>query len=75
MFMVWLMDQEDREDSVGDLQHLLYVDYNNGCLPQVNSVKAVANHFLDYHPNQFIIFRELLAKAIQAYEDPFEGIN
>ena len=70
--MVWLMDQEDREDSVGALQHLLYTDYNNGCLPQVNSVKSVATHFLDHHPTQFILFRELLAEAIRAYEDPFE---
>lgn len=73
MFMVWLMDQEDREDAVGALKDLIYADYNNGCLPVVNSSKAVADHFLDQHPNQFIMFRELLAEAIRAYEDPLEG--
>jgi hypothetical protein len=70
MFMVWLMDQEDREDAVGDLYRLIYTDYNNGCLPRINSSKAVAIHFLDHHPNQFILFRDLLTEAIRAYEDP-----
>jgi hypothetical protein len=75
MFMVWLMDQEDREDAVGDLQQMLFADYNNGCLPQVKSVRDVALHMLDYHPKFYLIFRDLLAAALKAYEDPFEGIN
>jgi hypothetical protein len=70
MFMVWLMEQEDRQDAVGDLRTLLFADYNNGCMPQVSSAKSVVVHFLDKHPNQFILFRDLLAEAIKAYEDP-----
>ena len=68
--MVWLMEQDDREDAVGDLRKLLFADYNNGCLPQVSSAKSVAVHFLDHHPKQFLFFRDLLEKAIKAYEDP-----
>lgn len=64
------MEQDDRADAVGDLRKLLFADYNNGCLPQVNSTKAIVVHFLDKHPDHFILFRDLLAEAIKAYEDP-----
>ena len=70
MFMQWLMEQEDREDQVGSLYRLIYKDHNNGCLSGIGSVKHVIKHFIDIHPKQFIEFRENLAVAIKAYEDP-----
>lgn len=68
MFMVWLMEQEDREDSVGDLQRLIYRDYNNGCLPSPKSIKAVVEHFINNHPDRFLEIRTNLVEAIKAYD-------
>jgi hypothetical protein len=70
MFMQWLMEQEDRDDSVGSLYKLIYNDRNNGCLNSVASMKYVIQHFINVHPNQFIILRSYLVDAIKAYEDP-----
>ena len=70
MFMQWLMEQDDRDDEVGSLYKLIYSDRNNGCLNSVASIKHVAQHFINNHPKQFIIFRSYLVEAIKAYEDP-----
>lgn len=70
MFMVWLMEQEDRDDGVGRLQSLIYKDFNNGCLPPPKSIKAVVEHFISYHPDRFLQIRADLIEAIKAYEAP-----
>ena len=70
MFMPWLMEQEDREDDIGALYHMIYKDYNNGCLGSIRTIKGVLEHFLNRHPNQFIIVREYFITALKAYEDP-----
>ena len=70
MFMQWLMEQDDRDDEIGSLYKLIYSDRNNGCLNSVASIKHVAQHFINNHPNQFIVFRSYLVEAIKAYEDP-----
>lgn len=70
MFMQWLMEQEDREDEIGELYKLIYRDHNNGCLSGLKNVKHVVQHFINVHPNQFLDFRQNLVVAIKAYEDP-----
>jgi|APGre2960657404_1045060.scaffolds.fasta_scaffold472488_2 hypothetical protein len=72
MFMVWLMEQEDRDDEVGDLQRLIHRDFNNGCLPPPKSVKSVVEHFINHHPERFIEIRQNLIAAIKAYDAPLD---
>jgi coenzyme F420-reducing hydrogenase gamma subunit len=72
MFMVWLMEQEDRDDAVGRLQSLIYRDFNNGCLPPPKSIKAVVEHFINNHPERFLEIRESLIEAIKAYDAPLD---
>ena len=68
MFMVWLMEQEDRDDSVAVLQKTLFKDFNNGCLPKIVTVKDVLSHFLDHHPKHYLAVRDSFALALRAYD-------
>jgi coenzyme F420-reducing hydrogenase gamma subunit len=72
MFMVWLMEQEDRDDAVGRLRSIIYRDYNNGCLPSPKSIKTVVEHFINHHPERFIEIRQTLVEAIKAYDAPLD---
>ena len=72
MFMVWLMEQEDRDDEVGDLQRLIHRDFNNGCLPPPKTTKAVIEHFINKHPDRFIEVRQWFVEAIKAYDAPLD---
>jgi len=68
MFMVWLMEQEDRDDNVAVLQKALFKDYNNGCLPTLSNLKGVLTHYLDKHPVSFVTVREQFIEALRAYD-------
>lgn len=68
MFLVWLMDQEDRDDQIGDLRSLLAKDYNNGCLPSLTDLKVIGTHFLSKHPDTYMKVINMFSAAIKTYD-------
>lgn len=67
MFMVWLLDQYDRDDEIGALVRVINKDYNNGCLTNLSSVGAIFDHFGEYHPKAFEEVKEYLATSMDLY--------
>ena len=67
MFMIWIADQEDRDDDAGVLSRFIFKDYNNGCLPGRTSTLQVLEHFKYKHPDVFIETRDLMIKAMDLY--------
>ena len=70
MFMVWLMDQEDRDDEIGALRKLLYKDYNNGCLPSITDPKVIGLHFFTKHESVYWDVLSMFSKALKTYDQP-----
>lgn len=67
MFMMWLMDQSDRDDDAGVVSRFIFKDYNNGCLGSLTSTLTVLEHFKERHPKLFFETRELMIKAMDIY--------
>ena len=49
LFMVWLLEQGEREDHIGRLCRVIKLDYNNGCLPALHDEQIIVDHFLQKH--------------------------
>ena len=72
MFIIWLMDQEDREDEIGALRELLYKDYNNGCLSTLTDLKEMGIHFLEKHPDRYFDIISMFSSALKTYDQPLD---
>ena len=72
MFLIWLMDQEDRDDEIGALRALLYKDYNNGCLSSLTDLKEMGVHFLVKHPDRYMDVISMFSSALKTYDQPLD---
>jgi hypothetical protein len=67
MFTAWLLDQQGREDSIGDLADLVYEDHNAGCAIMFKDAVAWLSHFESSHRKQLVILTEMLGDAYVEY--------
>jgi hypothetical protein len=67
MFTSWLLEQDDREDSVGRLSRLVQADYSAGCASLYKDAVAWKVHFEQKHPKKFGVLLELLSDAYVEY--------
>lgn len=67
MFTPWLLEQSDREDGVGRLARLAYLDINAGCASAYSNATNWLYHFKDNHAKQLPLFTELLGDAYVEY--------
>jgi hypothetical protein len=67
MFLIWALDQQDRDDSVGLLTRTMWQDYNAGCAGPYKTAVEWKEHFEQKHPSKFEALLELLGDAYVEY--------
>lgn len=68
VFTPWILEQQDREDEVGDCARLIFEDINNGCAPSTfRDVIVWKRHFVAEHPKTVDQSLILLREAYVAY--------
>lgn len=72
MFTTWLLDQDDREDSVGLLARTAKSDINNGCSRVYPYATDWLHHFKDRHSKQLPKLMEPLGDAYVEYCTTFD---
>lgn len=63
-FLGWLEDQPELQ-----ITKLIIMDYNNGCLSPVRSVKELIDHFDTKHPVHGKRISKLIVDAFIAYRE------
>ena len=72
MFIAWILDQQDRDDSTGDCARLLWADINNGCATTMLQTPVEwKNHFERHHRKIVNKTDALLLNAYTAYLNSF----
>jgi hypothetical protein len=67
MFITWVLDQQDREDSIGLLARTVWQDYNAGCANLYKTAVEWKEHFEQSHSKRFAALLELLGDAYVEY--------
>lgn len=67
MFSIWLLEQQDREDSVGQFARLAWQDYNSGCAAMYKDAVGWKKHFDTCHGAKLDKLMELLGDAYVEY--------
>ena len=49
VFTAWVLDQQDRDDSVGKLSRLMVMDHNAGCAVMYRDPVSWKEHFEKFH--------------------------
>lgn len=63
------MDQDDRDDAVGELARLLFTDYNAGCALMYKDPLGWMEHFKQAHRKSFEKVKDMLGEAYTEYID------
>lgn len=69
MFTTWLLEQSDRDDSVGVLARLLFHDYNAGCALMYKDPLGWMQHFKQAHGRVSEKVKDMLGDAYVEYVD------
>ena len=67
MFTSWVLDQQDRDDTVGKLAKVMWDDYNAGCAVMFKDPVAWKNHFESRHKKQAPLLMEWLSDTFVEY--------
>ena len=67
MFTSWLLDQQDRQDSVGKLAQLVWADHNSGCAVMYRDPVSWKEHFERRHAKQLGALMDMLGDAFVEY--------
>ena len=67
MFTEWLLDQQEREDSVGKLARVVRDDHNAGCATMFRDPVSWKEHFEHYHRKSFAALFTMLGDAYVEY--------
>ena len=67
MFTTWLLEQQDRPDSVGVLAKTIYDDQNAGCAIMYKDAVAWLHHFEERHRGKLAILTDMLGDAYVEY--------
>lgn len=67
MFTTWLLEQQDRPDSVGMLARTAYKDHNDGCAILYKDAIGWLHHFQGRHRNNLAILIGMLGDAHVEY--------
>jgi hypothetical protein len=67
MFTSWVLDQQDRDDTVGKLAKVMWDDYNAGCASMFKDPVAWKNHFESVHRKQAALLMDWLSDTFVEY--------
>lgn len=67
MFTEWLLDQQDRNDSVGKIAAVVWSDHNSGCAPMYPDPVSWKKHFEAKHAPKLDVLMEYLGDAYVEY--------
>lgn len=67
MFTSWVLDQVDRDDSVGYLARVMRDDYNAGCASRFKDPVAWKAHFESRHRKQAPLLMSWLSDTFVEY--------
>ena len=67
VFTAWVLDQQERIDSVGKLARLIVDDHNAGCAAMYKDPVAWRNHFERFHRSSYTVLIEMLGDAYVEY--------
>jgi hypothetical protein len=67
MFISWLLEQQDRDDTAGFLARTMFDDYNAGCASLYPDAARWKEHFESKHKKHAAFLMELLGDALVEY--------
>lgn len=67
VFTTWLLEQQDRTDSVGYVARICYNDYNAGCAMMYRDPIGWAEHFKNSHSRHYEKLKSILGDAYVEY--------
>jgi hypothetical protein len=67
VFTAWVLDQQDRDDSVGKLARLIIMDHNAGCAVMYRDPISWKKHFELFHRPKLDALMDMLGDAYVEY--------
>jgi hypothetical protein len=67
VFTAWVLDQQDRDDSVGKLAKLMVMDHNSGCAVMYRDPISWKRHFELFHRGKLGVLMDMLGDAYVEY--------
>jgi hypothetical protein len=67
MFTAWVLDQQERADSVGELARLMLTDHNAGCAVMYRDPFGWKDHFEAAHRGKLTVLMDMLGDAYVEY--------